>query len=69
MYIVFLRKGAGTINLETVKGDFKIHWFDPKNGGRLQNGQSRLIQGGSIREIKGAPSEPEKDWVVLLQKK
>jgi len=27
------------------------------------------IMAGKTQEIKGAPSEPEKDWVVLLRKK
>jgi len=68
-YIVFLRNGKGTINLENNKGEFSIQWFDPKNGGTLQKGQLINIKGGRLRELKGAPSESEKDWVILLEKK
>lgn len=69
MYIVVFRNGSGTINLENQKGAFSINWFDPRNGGELQTGQVKTVQAGKIQEIKGAPSEPEKDWVVLLRKK
>jgi hypothetical protein len=27
------------------------------------------VKAGKNQEIKGVPSEPDKDWVVLLQKK
>jgi hypothetical protein len=69
MYIVVLRNGSGTIHLENVEGSFSVKWFDPRNGGELQTGAVKTVTAGKIHEIKGAPSEPEKDWVVLLRKK
>ncbi len=69
MYIVFLRKGSGTINLENQDGEFTVKWYDPRNGGKMQTGSVINIKAGKTQEIKGAPSEPEKDWVVLLHKK
>lgn len=68
MYIVFLRNGSGTINLENQSGEFTVKWFDPRNGGKLQNGAVKSIKGGKEQNLYGAPSEPQKDWVVLLQK-
>ncbi len=67
MHIVFLRNGSGTINLEGIEGEFSVKWFDPRNGGVLQNGTLKNIEAGKMQEIKGAPSEPEKDWVVYLR--
>jgi hypothetical protein len=69
MYIVFLRNGSGTINLANQSGEFSAHWFDPRNGGDLQTGLVKNLKAGKITELKDAPSEPEKDWVVLLRKK
>ena len=69
MYIVYMRNGQGTINLENVSGDFTVEWFDPRNGGDLQNGKEKKVVGGKSVELAGAPSEPGKDWVVLLTKK
>jgi len=66
MYIVFLRNGSGTINLENHDGNFSLKWFDPRNGGKLQTGAVKKIKGGKLVTINGAPSEPQKDWVVLI---
>jgi hypothetical protein len=66
MYIVFLRNGSGTINLENQSGEFSLKWFDPRNGGKLQTGAIKNIKGGKVVTISGAPSEPQKDWVVLI---
>jgi len=67
-YIVFLKNGSGKINLENTDGDFTLQWFDPRNGGDLQKGRLKKISGGTTLELSGAPSEAEKDWVVLLQR-
>jgi len=68
MYIVFLRNGSGTINLDNQTGEFKLKWFDPRNGGKLQNGTVKSIKGGHLQSIDGAPSDLKKDWVVLIAK-
>jgi hypothetical protein len=68
-YIVFLRKGSGTINFENQSGEYSVKWFDPRNGGKMQNGAVKSIKGGKFENLEGAPSEPQKDWVVLLTKK
>ena len=47
---------------------FEVKWFDPRNGGELQKGKLKKAKGGSIVDLHGAPSEPEKDWVLLLEK-
>jgi hypothetical protein len=67
-YIVFLKNGTGKINFENTHGDFTVKWFDPRNGGDLQEGKLKKTKGGVTLELSGSPSEPEKDWVVLLQK-
>jgi len=67
-YIVFLRNGSGTINLENQTGEFMVKWFDPRNGGKLQTGKETKIKAGKLQKIEGAPSEPNKDWVVLIKK-
>lgn len=69
IYIVVLRNGKGTINLEGFAGSFSVQWFDPRNGGELQKGSVKSIKAGKVQDLKGAPSEEDKDWVVLLRKK
>lgn len=68
LYIVFLRNGSGTLNLEGRHENYNVQWFDPRNGGALQHGKIRTLQGGTVRELSGAPSQNEKDWVVFLEK-
>jgi hypothetical protein len=68
-YIVFLRNGSGTINLENQSGAFNLKWFDPRKGGKLQNGGVKSINAGKVQKLELPPSEPTKDWVVLLEKK
>jgi hypothetical protein len=68
MYIVVLRNGNGTIDLEDNKGEFSLEWFDPRNGGKLQTGSVEKLSGGAIQKLNGAPSSPDKDWVVYVRK-
>ncbi|WP_347841285.1 DUF5060 domain-containing protein [uncultured Draconibacterium sp.] len=68
MYIVFLRNGKGTLNLENISGEFTLQWFDPRNGGPLQHGKIKKITAGSKQELSGAPSDENKDWVMLLRR-
>lgn len=69
LYIVFLKNGAGSIDLSGQTGTYQIRWFDPRNGGELQKGKVKTCKGGGTVALKGAPSEADKDWVVLIQKK
>lgn len=57
-----------TCNKLTLEGSFDLKWFDPRNGGELQKGKLKKVKGGSTIDLMGAPSEPEKDWVLLLEK-
>jgi hypothetical protein len=68
LYIVFLKKGKGELNLKGTSGNYSMEWFDPRNGGDLQQGKTKKVKGGGPVHLKGAPSEPDKDWVVLLKK-
>ena len=68
-YIVYLKKGTGTINLEKITGDYSVQWYDPRKGGALQTGKTKTIVGGTNITLKNAPSEKTQDWVVLLRKK
>lgn len=69
LYIIFLRNGEGSINLEGHIGTFSMKWFDPRNGGQLQNGSIQIFKAVKVQELGNAPSEPWKDWVILLSKK
>jgi len=67
-YVVYLKNGGTTtLNLGGVSGTFNVRWFDPRNGGSLQNGSVTSVSGGSTVSLGTAPSSTTSDWVVLVQ--
>ncbi len=57
------------LNLQDTEGDFTIHWFDPRNGGELQQGKVANVQGGKTVSLGNPPAEADKDWAILVKKK
>ena len=68
-YIVYLPAGSdGTrIKLEG-GGQFDVKWLNPRDGGDLQTGLVTSLEGKANQNPGAPPSDPEKDWVVLLSK-
>ncbi len=63
-YLVLLKTG-GTVDLDLTEATGKLatRWFNPRTG--------KFVKGNSVRSgqkitLGPAPSEPEMDWVVLL---
>ncbi|MBP2833220.1 DUF5060 domain-containing protein [Aquimarina sp. U1-2] len=68
-YVVYLKNGGSSnLNLNGHSGKFTVKWYDPRNGGSLQNGSVRSINGGGNRSIGNAPNNSNKDWVILITK-
>ncbi len=69
VYIVYLPEGGTTsINLTGAEGEFTVKWFDPREGGPLQDGSLTSAKGGAMARLGAAPSNRGEDWVVLLKK-
>lgn len=69
IYAVYLPVGeGGELNLEDYTADFRLFWFDPRNGGPLQPGTPALIQGPGRVALGAPPSSPDRDWVALIRK-
>jgi len=68
-YVIYLPLGwTSELNLKEQEGEFRISWFDPRNGGALQQGSVETVSGGADRSIGKPPSETHRDWVVLVEK-
>jgi hypothetical protein len=68
VYVIYLPSGGTTdLNLSGVSGTFSVQWFDPRNGGSLQNGTVTSITGGASRNIGNPPSSTTSDWVALVK--
>ena len=68
-YIVYLPAGTGDARIK-IEGDgpFSVKWLNPRDGGALQDGWLKQLEGSGIQNLGAAPSDPEKDWVILISK-
>ncbi|WP_299461681.1 DUF5060 domain-containing protein [uncultured Microscilla sp.] len=67
VYVVFRPNGgAATLNLSGATGTYKVQWYDPRNGGGLQNGSVTSLSAGGSVSIGNPPNNISKDWVALI---
>jgi Putative collagen-binding domain of a collagenase len=63
--------GSDVLNLTVPKPSsirsFSIQWYDPINGGDLQNGPLKESAPRAGSSIGNPPSDKDQDWVVLLR--
>lgn len=68
IYLVYLPSGGDcTLDLAHTAGDFSIHWFNPREGGALQQGAARELRGGQP-DAFAAPSQG-KDWLAIIRRR
>jgi len=66
-YLVYLRNGGSTtLDLGGVSGNYRVRWFDPRQGGALQVGSVGGVPAGGVVSLGTAPSAPTQDWAVLV---
>lgn len=69
VYIVYLPKtDAVSLDLDGIEGEFYIKWFNPREGGALQDGSVQKINGGGKADLGTPPGEGMEDWVILVRK-
>ncbi|NVK26095.1 MAG: DUF5060 domain-containing protein [Gammaproteobacteria bacterium] len=79
-YVLYTKDASKGVSLKLPgePANYSVRWFDPRNGGSLQQGSvTALIQDQPfkhfwIRHEKSlgeAPSTPNKDWVILIKRK
>ena len=68
-YAVYLPSGGeAELDLSAADGAFAVRWFDPRNGGALQEGSVTDVQAGPDVSLGRPPGEPEADWVALVRR-
>ena len=66
-YAIYLPNGGTkNLNLSGVSGSFTVKWYNPRNGGSLQNGSVTSINGGGNRSIGNPPGSTGSDWLVYV---
>lgn len=69
IYLVYLPKGGTTeLNLSGASGDFTVHWFNPREGGAVQNGSVTSVKGGGKVTLGEAPTDADEDWLVMFRR-
>lgn len=66
VYVLFIPEG-GTADLQLTDGSYSVSWFDPRNGGEMQNGSVKKLSGNGTVNVGNAPADADKDWVVLVK--
>lgn len=67
IYAVYLTNGGAT-QLKVAGGTYSVRWYNPRAGGDLQDGNIKTISGPGFRSLGNPPSDPSKDWAVLVKK-
>ncbi len=69
VYAVLLRPGStARLDLEDARGAFDVRWFNPRQGGPLQQGSVKTVQGPGKKALGAPPGEADKDWIILVTK-
>ncbi len=68
VYVVYLPANSGELklNLETDKR-YSVSWFNPRGGEKPVSGKVSAIRGKGQVSLGTPPSDPDKDWVVLIK--
>jgi CubicO group peptidase (beta-lactamase class C family) len=69
VYLLHLPSGGATrFDLGPRPGLYEVRWFDPRRGGDLREGSVRRVRGPGLAWTGEPPTEPERDWVVLVRR-
>ncbi|WP_298551428.1 DUF5060 domain-containing protein [uncultured Algibacter sp.] len=71
VYVVYAESVVDSLEIDLGNSNytFKIKWFDPRNGGSLQDGSITSVEAnGNVVVLGMPPLSYDKDWVVLIKK-
>lgn len=66
-YLVYLPEGGTATLTTTGSGNYSVQWFDPRNGGSLQNGTVSTIPAGSAQSLGSPPNNTSLDWLAVVE--
>ncbi|MEN8777227.1 MAG: DUF5060 domain-containing protein [Polaribacter sp.] len=71
VYAIYFEANANNIklNLANTSNIFSVQWYNPRTGGKLQNGYVTSVEGNGEVYLGNPPSDIEKDWLVLVKKR
>ena len=70
VYLVYQPNGGESkLDLSDAKNSFTVAWFNPRDGGDLQDGNVTTVDGGGSVSLGTPPQDAKEDWLVVLKKK
>ena len=67
IYLVYLPDGSThELDLSGATGDFKVQWFNPRQGGALVGNVT--IKGGGKVSLGAPPMDANEDWLAIVRK-
>ncbi len=67
IYLVYLPDGSThELDLSGATGDFKVQWFNPRQGGALVGNVT--IKGGGKVSLGAPPLDANEDWLAIVRK-
>ncbi len=70
IYLVYLPKGGSAeLDLSGSGGRFSVAWLDPRNGGPLQPGSVREVEGGAKAPLGAPPTDADDDWLAVVRRR
>ncbi|MGD1893290.1 MAG: DUF5060 domain-containing protein [Cyclobacteriaceae bacterium] len=69
IYVVYVRNAEQTpsLNIGSSEKEFSVLWYDPRQGGDLQEGTIPNVTATGEVNIGYPPADREKDWVALIR--
>ncbi len=68
VYAVYIKPGTETtsLNLGSTGKEYHLRWYDPRNGGELQEGSIPSLKANGTATLGYPPENKGMDWLVLL---
>ena len=68
-YLVYLPNGGSAeVDLKSAAGSYKVHWFNPREGGELVTSGVKTVDGGKKVDLGQPPSDSKEDWLVVVRR-
>jgi hypothetical protein len=67
VYTIYLPK-ADSAEITLPEGKYSVKWFNPRTGGKLEDGTVKTLTGGGKVSIGFPPVNDGKDWVAVVEK-
>ena len=68
VYAIYLPYGV-TTDISLAEGEYSIRWYDPREGGELQDGTLKSVRGPGKKSIGFPPRDIAWDWAVVVRRK